>query len=113
MVGMALPERPPFFLTLLPRLLELRARTGHPHWLVVDEAHHLLPASWVTGPGLLPKDFNRTVFITVHPDQVARAALETVAKVVAVGQSPGETVGKFSAPPPPPPPKLSPPKLQS
>ena len=94
--GLAITDRPPFS-DVVAALLGPRARTGHPHWLVVDEAHHLLPASWAPGPGVLPKDLNRTVFITVHPDQVARAALETVAKVVAVGQSPGETVEKFYA----------------
>src|SRR5262249_12006236 len=46
LIGMPVADRPPFFLGLLPRLLELRARTGRPHWLIVDEAHHLLPASW-------------------------------------------------------------------
>jgi hypothetical protein len=97
LVGMPLADRPPFFLKLLPRILELRARIGHPHWLVVDEAHHLLPTSWAHGPGMLPKDLNRTVYITVHPDQMARAALETVTKVVAVGGSPGQTIAKFCA----------------
>src|SRR5258708_21641665 len=66
LVGLPLADRPPFFMNLLPRLLELRRRTGHPHWLVVDEAHHLLPASWVPGLNVLPKDLQRTAFITVH-----------------------------------------------
>ena len=39
LIGLPLADRPPFFLTLLPRLLEMRARTGRPHWIVVDEAH--------------------------------------------------------------------------
>src|SRR5262249_11153616 len=40
LIGVPLADRPPFFLELLPRLQEMRARTGRPHWLVVDEAHH-------------------------------------------------------------------------
>jgi hypothetical protein len=24
-------------------LLQLRERAGHPHWIVIDEAHHMLP----------------------------------------------------------------------
>ncbi len=95
LIGLPLADRPPFFLKLLPRLLEVRARLGHPHWLVIDEAHHLLPASWVPGPNVLPQDLNRTLFITVHPDQVARTALETVTKVMAVGQRPDETIQRF------------------
>ncbi|HEV3021005.1 MAG TPA: HAD hydrolase family protein, partial [Pirellulales bacterium] len=108
LIGLALADRPPFFVKLLPRLVELRARTGHPHWLVVDEAHHLLPASWVPGPNVLPQDLERTVFITVHPDQVARAALASVAEVVAVGKAPGETVAAFCAAVAEPPPASSP-----
>jgi hypothetical protein len=29
----------------MPRFEVLRARTGRPHWVVADEAHHLMPAS--------------------------------------------------------------------
>src|SRR5262249_10846572 len=46
LLGVALDHRPPFFVGLLPRLLELRATRGRPHWTVVDEAHHLLHSSW-------------------------------------------------------------------
>jgi HAD superfamily hydrolase (TIGR01484 family) len=95
LVGMPLNDRPPFFLSLLPRLMELRARTGRPHWLVIDEAHHLLPADWAPGPVVLPQALKRTLFITVHPDLVARSALDTVDQVVAVGRAPGETIQQF------------------
>ena len=33
---LALPDRPLFFERLFPRLQELRARCGRPHWIVVD-----------------------------------------------------------------------------
>src|SRR5882672_4426321 len=36
-------DRPRYFAALLPRVQELRASTGRPHWLVVDEAHPFLP----------------------------------------------------------------------
>lgn len=36
-------ERPDFFADLLPGLSSFRRRTARPHWLVIDEAHHLLP----------------------------------------------------------------------
>jgi hydroxymethylpyrimidine pyrophosphatase-like HAD family hydrolase len=97
LVGLPVVDRPPFFLGLLPRLEELRARTGRPHWLIVDEAHHLLPASWKPGPLVLPADFKRALFITVHPGQVAAGVLATVDTVLAVGPSPEDTVRKFLA----------------
>src|SRR5205085_8832275 len=67
LIGLPLADRPPFFLALLPRLQELRARTGRPHWLLVDEAHHLLPAAWEPGQLALPQEMKRVVFVTVHP----------------------------------------------
>ena len=55
LVGLPIADRPGFFASLAPRLQELRARLGRPHWLVIDEAHHLLPAEWEPGPLALPE----------------------------------------------------------
>jgi HAD superfamily hydrolase (TIGR01484 family) len=95
MVGLAITDRPPFFLALMPRLQELRARTGRPHWLVIDETHHLLPADWVPGFSALPSEPNRMVFITVHPELIAKPALAPVNLVLAVGAEPEKTIGQF------------------
>lgn len=95
LIGLPLSDRPPFFMALFPRLQEMRARTGRPHWIVLDEAHHLLPVSWEPGPQVFNSDLKRTLFITVHPDQVSRAVLGSVDVVIAVGQSPEATVEKF------------------
>lgn len=43
LLGIPLDDRPDFFAQLIPNLQAMRARTGRPHWLVVDEAHHMLP----------------------------------------------------------------------
>jgi hydroxymethylpyrimidine pyrophosphatase-like HAD family hydrolase len=96
LVGLPITDRPTFFLMLLPRLQEMRARTGRPHWLVVDETHHLMPASWEPAVLALPQVLDRTVLITVHPNQVAPAVLAAVDTVVAVGPAPGETLGQFA-----------------
>ena len=64
---------PAYFERLLSRLLEMRARTGRPHWIVLDEAHHLLPASWDKAPGLVPQTPHGLLFITVHPNKVGAA----------------------------------------
>jgi hydroxymethylpyrimidine pyrophosphatase-like HAD family hydrolase len=96
LLGLHLSDRPPFFLKLLPLLLEMRSRTGRPHWILLDEAHHLLPASWQPGPDLLPRTLERFLMITVHPDQIAAAALENVNTVIAVGERREETLRQFS-----------------
>jgi hypothetical protein len=94
MVGVPLQDRPAFFLKLLPRLQELRGQLGHPHWLVVDETHHVLPSSRHSASLVLPKEFERFVFITISPELVAPPALASVNTVIAVGQTAQESLGK-------------------
>ena len=86
LLGLEIVDRPPFFLSLLPRLQDLRARTGRPHWLIVDEAHHLLPAQWEPSRLAMPQELDRTLLITVHPAHVARAVIALVDTVLLVGQ---------------------------
>lgn len=104
LVGLRVGDRPDYFMKLLPQLLELRARTSRPHWLIVDETHHLLPAGRESGSATFPKALKCAAFITVHPDQVHPAALAGVGTVVAVGAKPDETIAQFckalSIPPP-------------
>ena len=45
MLGLEVARPPGFFAGLLPQIAALRAGTGRPHWLLIDEAHHLLPAA--------------------------------------------------------------------
>jgi HAD superfamily hydrolase (TIGR01484 family) len=96
LVGLPLAERPPFFQNLLTRLLELRARTGRPHWLVVDEAHHLLPAAWEPSRATLPGELYSALYITVDPAAVAPAVLRSVGTVVAAGDDPAATLRAFA-----------------
>ncbi len=79
-------------MALLPRLQELRTRTGRPHWLLVDEAHHLLPSDLTAAAFTLPQNLTQVFFITVHPNQVALSALSSVDAVIAVGDDPETTL---------------------
>src|SRR5207247_210347 len=67
LTSMPVSERPQFFLGLLSKLLDMRARTGRPHWLILDEAHHLLPTAWSPPAALMPEQLYNFAFITVHP----------------------------------------------
>lgn len=96
LVGLAPAERPGFFAGLLPEVLQFRAETGRPHWLHVDEAHHLLPAALQTAPQELPQELRGFLWMTVHPDMVAQPVLRTVGAVVAVGDEPEETFTGFA-----------------
>jgi hydroxymethylpyrimidine pyrophosphatase-like HAD family hydrolase len=95
LLGVPLADRPGFFALLLPRLQALRTRTGRPHWILVDEAHHLLPSSWVPAPLTVPQNIGPLVAVTVHPDQVSPAVLKTIQLVLAVGADPEATLASF------------------
>lgn len=78
-------DRPRFCAELLPSLQKLRAQTGRPHWLIVDEAHHLFPAQWEAAASVLPAYFDTALLITTHPDLLAPALLAQTNAVLAAG----------------------------
>ncbi|MEO7732255.1 MAG: HAD-IIB family hydrolase [Kofleriaceae bacterium] len=88
LLGVAVAQRPEAFARLVPALAELRTRTGRPHWLVIDEAHHLLPAAWVPGSDAGALRPHGNIYVTVHPGSVAPAVLETIDTLLAVGEKP-------------------------
>jgi len=96
LMGVPLPERPGAFAALLPRILETRAKTGRPHWLVLDEAHHLLPTTWSPASSAIPQELGGTILITVHPEHVSPAALAFVDVVIATGQAAAASLAEFS-----------------
>jgi hypothetical protein len=96
LLGIPLSDRPAFFATLLPRFQEMRAHTGRPHWIFVDEAHHLLPAQWRPSALTLPRELVDLLLVTVHPDSIAPALLAEVGVVVAVGDRPDDTLRRFA-----------------
>jgi HAD superfamily hydrolase (TIGR01484 family) len=95
MLGVAVEHRPEFFQQMLAPLIELRTRTGRPHWLVVDEAHHLLPTTWQLGNELVLRPHG-TLYVTVHPGSVAKPVLETINTLLVVGDHPDKTVREFA-----------------
>lgn len=96
LLDLELEDRPAFFQVLLPRLLEMRAATGRPHWIVIDEAHHLLPASPRPSESMLPAGHEAVVLITVHPDHVAPAVLRRVDTVIVVGRDAPGTLASLA-----------------
>jgi hydroxymethylpyrimidine pyrophosphatase-like HAD family hydrolase len=86
LVGVPLSDRPAYFEALLPRLFELRARTGRPHWIVLDEIHHLAPANRAPTTLALPKHPHNLLMITVHPEHVSPLFIREVDAVVGIGQ---------------------------
>jgi hydroxymethylpyrimidine pyrophosphatase-like HAD family hydrolase len=96
LMGVPLPERPGAFAALLPRILEIRAKSGRPHWLVIDEAHHLLPTTWSPASSAIPQEFGGTILITVHPEHISPAVLTLVDVAIATGKTAGAVLEEFS-----------------
>lgn len=90
-------DRPSFFDTLFPRLEAMRSRTGRPHWILLDEAHHLLPVEWELTPQALPQDLTNMVFVTLDSDSVSSAVLQAIDVLVTVGKRPEHTLQNFTA----------------
>jgi hypothetical protein len=91
LLGIALHDRPGFFASLAGHLEAMRAKVGRPHWLVLDEAHHLVPAD---APEFA-HDWRGTLALTVEPGGIATHVLAAMTAVVAVGPAAREIVGKF------------------
>jgi HAD superfamily hydrolase (TIGR01484 family) len=91
-----LEDRPHVLQVLLPRVLELRAATGRPHWIVIDEAHHVLPSTWQLSETLVPAQLENIVLVTVHPDHVAKSILALVDTLIIVGRDAQATADAFT-----------------
>lgn len=96
LVGIHLAERPTFFLALLSRLHELRATIGQPHWILIDEAHHVLPAAWEPAWPSLPDRLDRVALVTLEPDSITKKVLSSIDTVLAVGEEAEATLNKFA-----------------
>ena len=94
LLAVKLDERPGLFAELVPALEQLKLRTARPHWLFVDEAHHLL-AEERQGLGERMDGWPGLFLITVHPDQIAASVLAEVDTLIVMGQSVSETVAQF------------------
>jgi len=89
-------ERPAFVETLLVPLRALRAETGRPHWILVDEAHDLLPASgrFDDSPSAGAEN---TIFVTDDPAALSPAILAAVDGIAACGEQAGTTIEAMAA----------------
>src|SRR5262249_23960179 len=97
LLGVPLGDRPATFSKVLSALVDLRARTGRPHWIVLDETHHLASVDLDARTFVLPPEPHGMLFITVHPGHVSPTLLATVKLVVVIGQAPQETVAGLAA----------------
>jgi hypothetical protein len=92
-LSVPLADRPAFFARLLTVLLELRREYGHPHWLLLDEAHHLIPAP--AGLAVDVLDFNNFILISTSPHALSAATLSKVGMVLTIGENAAYPIEQF------------------
>jgi HAD superfamily hydrolase (TIGR01484 family) len=97
LLGVSLSDRPSFSQGLLLRIQELRSKTGRPHWIIMDEVHHLLPAALDSASLTISQELGNFVLVTVHPDHVTQAILSSVNCIIAVGTDPETVIGQFNS----------------
>ncbi len=95
LLSVQLADQPAFFSELLPELIRLRTRLGRPHCLIVDEAHHMLPADWDLGKSVPLEALAGCIFITTRPEAVSARLLPCVDRLLVVGDEPGNAVQAF------------------
>lgn len=96
LMGVKLNDRPWFFMTLFARIRDLRARSGRPHWLIVDEAHHVMPSSWHPTEVSLPEQLEGLLLVSVTPGLLAKSLLRAVDTVVMLGDKPRQMLHEFT-----------------
>lgn len=97
LLGVPLDQRPAFFDSLFPRVQALRVSKGRPHWILVDEAHHLLHAQWKPTEQTISGQKMGMTLVTVHPESVSKVALERVNAAIVLGERPDKTLTSFCA----------------
>jgi HAD superfamily hydrolase (TIGR01484 family) len=95
LVGVPLNERPALLVGLLPQVQELRARTGRPHWIVLDEAHHVLPSAHQAAGLTLSQRIYGMMLVTLEPSRLSETMLSLMDVVIAAGEHPDETLRAF------------------
>jgi HAD superfamily hydrolase (TIGR01484 family) len=97
LLGVPLEERSAFANVLLKQLKHHQDAYGRPHWVVIDEAHHMLGQDVDVKPTELHDDACSTVLVTVHPAHLHPSELGRLDTVVVVGTSPHDSLKELAS----------------
>ncbi|HTI90559.1 MAG TPA: HAD-IIB family hydrolase [Puia sp.] len=86
-LSVALHDRPEFFFRLLDLLVEMRRQYSRPHWLIMDEAHHLVPGPMGIAADRFPPDFNNFIVVSTSPHALHASALAKIGMIISIGDN--------------------------
>ncbi len=81
--ALTMAEKTLYGVSVLGTVKRLRAEHGRPHWLIIDEAHHIFPAEGAVTCDLLPIDFEGLCMITFDAGLLCRQALGMIDTVIS------------------------------
>ncbi|HUF92164.1 MAG TPA: HAD hydrolase family protein, partial [Candidatus Limnocylindria bacterium] len=81
--AMTQPEKVDYATTILAAMTAVRSSTGLPHWLIIDEAHHVMPADGSPAAELLRAGPESFCLITLSADKLASPTLPHVNAVAS------------------------------
>jgi hypothetical protein len=89
-------DRPALLSDFIAVIANLRAKIGRPHWVLMDEAHHLLPAERDVSATASLESLPPVILVTVDPTTLAVDALRKVDDIFAVGDKAAEAIAGFA-----------------
>lgn len=96
LLGVSLSERPQFLVRIFAAIQQLRRLKGRPHWVVVDEAHHMLHPYWNETFEPVWHEPGAMVIVTVDPSEISSTVLSGIDMAIAVGIEPRRTLTAFA-----------------
>ena len=95
LLGTDVGDRPVYFTHLWGQLAGMRAATGRPHWIVLDEAHHCSSHQTETHEAVLPPDIPASILVSTDPANLSQALLAAVRTIIAVGAATTDVMQSF------------------
>jgi hypothetical protein len=96
MLAVPVEDRPALLSNFVSAIANLRAQIGRPHWILMDEAHHLLPTERDVSATASLQTLPPVILVTVDPEALAIDALQRVDEVLAVGDKAAEAIAGFA-----------------
>lgn len=96
LIAVSATGRAEHFASFISETQKLRLRSGRPHWLVIDEAHHVLPSEWAATSTEMAQELYNLMLITVHPEHVSAVAMSKINTVLVAGREPMTLLEEFA-----------------